>query len=222
MGSLSSAQHSIVIGTLLGDGTLRLQRGKKNALLELNHSIWQELYLRWKYQMLHEFVPTPPRIRRTNGNRVACRFTTRSLPIFTDFYRRFYAAGRKRIPDDLALDRLALAVWFMDDGAISRSSYYLNTQQFELNDQQRLRRFLWNQHKIATTLNRDKIYYRIRIRTASADRWRSIIEPLILPWYRYKLTNDPVTTDPKGEAFLIREILEGNTPTPAIQTYATA
>src|SRR5256885_899260 len=41
VGSLSATQHSVLVGSLLGDGTLRIQgRGtrRKNALLEVNHS----------------------------------------------------------------------------------------------------------------------------------------------------------------------------------------
>jgi hypothetical protein len=34
VGSLSDEQHFIVVGTLLGDGTMRC---KANALLEINH-----------------------------------------------------------------------------------------------------------------------------------------------------------------------------------------
>lgn len=206
MGSLSSAQHSIIIGSILGDGALRLQQGKLNALFECNSSIRQEMYILWKYRMLQTFVTTPPRVRQTNGRRYACRFTTRSLPVFTKLYRYFYRNGRKRIHDDLLLDELALAVWFMDDGSKSRSSYYLNTQQFSIQDQQRLMQSLWHQWKIATSLNRDKEYYRIRLRTASAARWRFLIEPLVLPWFRYKLTDDPVTTDSKDEAFLVQAL----------------
>ncbi len=43
VGSLSEAQHAIVIGTLLGDGSMRC---KTNALLEINHSFSQRSYAR--------------------------------------------------------------------------------------------------------------------------------------------------------------------------------
>ena len=123
VGSLSEVQHSIVVGTLLGDGSMRC---KTNALLEVNHSHHQQSYVQWKYEALAEFVATPPRLRRGNGKRTACRFVTRSLPVLTPYYRLFYEGGRKRIPT-LELSPLALAVWFMDDGCRSRNAVYLNT-----------------------------------------------------------------------------------------------
>ncbi len=215
VGSLTSAQRSVLIGSLLGDGALRLRPGKQHALFEVQHSIRQEWYVYWKYRMLEDLVSTPPRVRSLNGGRVACRFTTRSLPPLTALHRQFYENGKKRIPIDLPLDELALAVWFMDDGSKSRSSYYLNTQQFNERDQQFLLTLLEKLFGIDATLNRDKTYSRIRIRTASAHRWRSLVEPFMLPWFSYKLTDDPVTTDPKGEILLLQSLLEDHTPTPA-------
>lgn len=221
MGSLTSAEQSVIIGSILGDGALRLQQGKKNALLEINHSIRAELYLRWKYQILRSFIATPPRVRR-NGQQFACRFVTRSLPIFTRLYNRFYQNGKKRVPINLQIDALSLAVWFMDDGARSRSSYYLNTQQFPVVNQVELLRSLKQQHGLDATLNKDKHYYRIRIRTTSAKRFREIVQPCMIPWMAYKLTNDPVTTESKDEALLIQALLESNTPTPVIENHVMA
>ncbi len=51
VGSLSEVQHTIVIGTLLGDGAMRC---KTNALLEINHSSHQQRYVLWKYEHLFE------------------------------------------------------------------------------------------------------------------------------------------------------------------------
>ncbi len=90
-------------------------RCKTNALLEINHSYRQRSYVEWKYRHLAELVATPPRTRRGNGDRVACRFVTRSLPALTPYYRLFYEGGRKRVPD-VELSPLALPCgsWMTD------------------------------------------------------------------------------------------------------------
>ena len=183
MGSLSDVQHEIVIGTLLGDGSMRC---KTNALLEINHSADQQDYVDWKYRHLSDLVSTPPKLRQGNGGRVACRFVTRSLPVLTPYYRRFYGAGEKRVPD-VELSPRALAVWFMDDGCRSRSAVYLNTQQFDWHSQQRLLRILHEQWGIEAALNRDKTYHRIRVSVSGTERLRELIEPFLLPGLRYKL-----------------------------------
>ena len=98
-------QHEIVIGTLLGDGSMRC---KTNALLEINHSVAQASYVDWKYRHLAELVSTPPKQRNGNGARTAYRFVTRSLPVLTPYFRMFYASGQKRVPE---LDLPALSRW---------------------------------------------------------------------------------------------------------------
>jgi hypothetical protein len=183
VGSLSEVQHEIIVGTLLGDGSMRC---KTNALLEINHSSRQLGYVLWKYKHLADLVSTPPRVRRGNGGRVACRFVTRSDPALTPYYRLFYDGGTKRVPE-IELSPLALAVWFMDDGCRSRNAVYLNTQQFDVDQQQALLTMLDRQWCIKGTLNRDKCYRRIRITVEGTRRLVELIDPHLLPEMRYKL-----------------------------------
>jgi hypothetical protein len=116
VGSLSEVQHAIVIGSLLGDGSMRC---KANAFLEINHSFHQHSYVEWKYRHLAELVRTGTQGTERKRGRIACRFVTRSLPVLTPYFRLFYAAGRKRAPQ-VELAPLTLAAWFMDDGCRSR------------------------------------------------------------------------------------------------------
>lgn len=132
--ALTADQHSIVIGSLLGDGAMRC---KRHALLEINHCLAQKSYVDWKYNALRQLVGTPPKARVTNGARQAYRFVTRSVPELTPYYAQFYAGAKKVIPE-LVLTPLALATWFMDDGCKSRRTVYLNTQQFDLASQLRV------------------------------------------------------------------------------------
>jgi LAGLIDADG DNA endonuclease family len=191
VGSLSELQHSIVIGTLLGDGAMRC---KTNALLEINHSVHQQTYVDWKFGHLAELVSTPPKQRAGNGGRTAYRFVTRSLPELTPYYRLFYSAGRKVAPE-VVLTPQALAVWMMDDGSRSRRALYLNTQQFDAASQQRLLRLLEEQWGIAGTLNRDKSYYRIRLSVGGTARFTELVFPHVLPESKYNSRFDPVTTE---------------------------
>jgi LAGLIDADG DNA endonuclease family len=183
VGSLSEVQHAIVLGTLLGDGSMRC---KTNALLESNHSIHQQTYVSWKYAHLADLVTTPPKVRRGNGGRIACRFVTRSLPELTPYFRLFYAEGGKRAPY-VELTSLALAVWFMDDGSRSRNAVYLNTQQFDWHSQHTLLSVLRDQWGIEAALNRDKTYHRIRVSVVGTSRLADVIEPHLLREFRYKL-----------------------------------
>jgi hypothetical protein len=182
-GSLTETEKQIVEGCLLGDATMRK---KTNSLIEVNHSFKQRVLVDHLYLVLQRFVSSFPKSRKGNGERIAYWFTTRSLPIFNYFYQRFFEQGKKGIPRDLKLTPVHLAYWLMDDGSKSRSSIYLNTQQFKIEDQKLLLEKL-SELQINATLNKDKIYRRIRISVAGIPRFKSMVLPYLLPKFRYKL-----------------------------------
>jgi len=203
VGSLTSAQHAILVGSLLGDGTLRRQGNRLNALLEVNHAHKHRDYVDWKHQHFQDYILSSPKARKGKGVRIAYRFTTRSLPVFTAYHNWFYVNGIKRIPNDLQLDPLSLAVWFMDDGTRIRSALYLNTQQFNLQENLFLQKLLLDTFGLQSALNRDKQYFRIRFTTESSKSLRKLIEPYVIECMKYKLANDPVTTESKDEILAV-------------------
>ncbi len=184
VGSLTEEQRSIIIGTLLGDGCLRK---KTNTLLEINHSYKQKDYVTWLFKSLENIVITKPKLRNSGINRFSYRFTTRSISELNDYFFDFYQRkSYKSIPIHLNLNGLSLAVWFMDDGSRSRNSVYLNTQQFDDEDQNKLRGHL-KKLGIDSTLNKDKSYYRIRVATHSVNKLKILVEPYLHQSMRYKL-----------------------------------
>ena len=185
-GSLTQLQKSFIIGTLLGDGYIRQAKGRKNAFLEVNHSITQKEYVDWKYNLLKNLTRSGPKSRNGNGNRVAYRFFTKQHPEFTKMMDLFYKNKKKCIPD-IVLDPMILAVWYMDDGSrSSEDNIYLNTQQFSKEDQYKLLELL-KTVGLEGTLNKDKEYYRIRFKTSSIPKLFGIIEKYIIPSMKYKI-----------------------------------
>ena len=186
VGSLTQLQKSFLIGTLLGDGYLRQIKGRKNAFLEVNHSITQKEYVEWKYQMLKNFTRSGPKSRKGNGTRIAYRFFTKQHLEFTKIMDLFYKDKKKYVPD-IVLDPISLAVWYMDDGSrCSKYNVYLDTQQFSKDDQYKLLRFLKN-IGLNGTLNKDKQYYRIRFKTSSIPKLFEMIKQYIIPSMKYKI-----------------------------------
>jgi len=162
VGSLTQLQKSIIVGSILGDGYLRIVPGRRDAFLEVNHAYSAKEYVDWKFNALKNICASEPKQYKGNGNRIAYRFWTRQHPELTELYRKFYQGRKKVIPDDLRLDHIILGVWFMDDGSRCREyDVYLNTQQFSTKDQKTLISKL-KQMNLEATLNRDKSYYRIR------------------------------------------------------------
>ena len=186
MGSLTQIQRSIIIGTLLGDGYLRCMPGRKDSFLEVNHSAKAREYVDWKFNQLKTITRSAPKQRKSNGIRIAYRFFTRQHSELSELHKLFYFEKLKIVPD-IALDPIALAVWFMDDGSrCGASDVYLNTQQFVRADQERLISYL-GKMGICAKMNKDKKYYRLRIIKSSLDRFFKIISPYIIPSMRYKL-----------------------------------
>jgi len=186
VGSLTQEQKSIIIGSLLGDGYLRIIPGRKDAFLEINHSIFEKDYVDWKHQKLKNLVKSPPKARKGKGRRIAYRFFTKQSPEITEIYQEFYQ-GREKIVPNLKINPLIIAVWFMDDGSKSYRTYYLNTQRFNSLSQKRLVKILKEQQGIDSSLNRDKEYYRIRIKQNSAEKFKKLISNYVIPPMKYKL-----------------------------------
>lgn len=187
VGSLAQFQKSLIIGTILGDGYLRIVPGRKNALLEINHSFSQKEYVDWKFEKLKNICNSGPIARKGNGNRIAYRFYTKQYPELTEIYNSFYKNGNKIVPDNLKLDAVALSVWFMDDGSkCGKSNFYLNTQQFSKNYQIKLLNCL-GKLDLKANLNKDKNYYRIRFLSSSNNKLKELLKENLIPSMYYKI-----------------------------------
>jgi len=187
VGSLDQEQRFVIVGSILGDGYLRRIPGRKNAFLEINHSIKAKDYVDWKFKILKSICVSPPKARVIDEKRTAYRFFTKQHPELTKLCDLFYRNNRKVVPSSLKIKPLTLAVWFMDDGSKSRDrDVYLNTQQFSLNDQ-RILLYKLRQLGIKARLNKDKKYYRIRLLRESIPLFHKIVGPFIITSMKYKL-----------------------------------
>ncbi len=194
VGSLTQYQLSIIIGSILGDGYIRIINGRKNAFLEINHSIKAKKYVDWKYMNLKNICQSPPKKRIIDETRTAYRFYTKQSSELTALFKEFYKNGKKIIPSSIVLNPLILAVWFMDDGSKSRKyDVYLNTQQCSFHDQKVILAKLRGLG-LKARLNKDKKYYRVRFLKDSVARLNEIIYPHIIESMKYKLSYDPVET----------------------------
>lgn len=201
VGSLTTFQKSVVIGSILGDGYLRIVPGRKHAFLEINHALEQHTYVNWKYAALQSVCVSGPRVRKGNGKRIAYRFFTKQLPELTHLMHQFYIGGKKMIPETVFLDPVALAVWFMDDGSRCRAAdVYLNTQQFDLRSQERLLEAL-RELGLVATLNKDKEYHRIRFIKSSIPDLFALISDTMHSSMNYKMGYDPVETTRRSPTF---------------------
>ena len=71
---LTQEQQSILIGSILGDGTLQLGERGINANFKTEQGLAQKKYVWWKYKIFQPWVFTEPKISyryRTSGEKYA-------------------------------------------------------------------------------------------------------------------------------------------------------
>lgn len=185
---ITPKQRSLMLGTLLGDASLSANAGGKRFRFEVRHGSAQREYVLWKYEILRDFVLSPPAYY---GRTDSWRFRTITHPSFTELHNKFYQGRKKILPDNLAeilRDPLSLAVWFMDDGTqFANKSLTINTQSFTKGEQLLIAKLFKEIYGWHVTLHRDHKKYRIYLGKDGSEHLKKLITPYIIPTLRYKI-----------------------------------
>lgn len=153
--SLSEQTRAIILGSLLGDGSLKIHPGYANARFSFRHSSKQREYFQWKVQLLKRELASDTCVFEQKpdgfGKNNMLRFQSRALPSLTQLYRlthkgKRFVVRRKWLNQ---LNPLSLAIWWCDDGSLisnGRKGVFC-TDGFAFDDQVLLRKYLkkvWN------------------------------------------------------------------------------
>jgi uracil-DNA glycosylase len=188
---LSVVAHDVIIGSMLGDGTLN----KSSSYMALVHSRKQAEYLKLKAQALSELRPVVYEgsyLARKEGKRhetIACRTrASRAVAVLRD---RFYPDGVKRIPADLEISARALAIWFLDDGYMRIRSANMSFAEiachcFPAEAIDRLLAILRHTFRLVG-YTRASSPGRIHFGSEASVRLSEIVAPFCPPSMRYKL-----------------------------------
>lgn len=120
---LSDQARAVILGSILGDGSLKIQSEYSNANLQIRHSETQKEYLLWKAQMLKEIAGEKAvSVQKADGYSAnkKWRFFSKRTPTLTELYRLTHKHNRLRIRRTWLnqLTPLSLAVWWCDDGSL--------------------------------------------------------------------------------------------------------
>jgi recombination protein RecA len=198
---LSEQQWQVVLGSLLGDGSLSPNRHDRNGVrFRLGHGAKQADYLDWKVSLLGNIDCT----RRTdNRGAVFADFTP--LPELGELQRTVYMGdGKRTITWDYlkALTPLALAIWYMDDGSLTIRSKGLQqrteggtgrvefcVEALSAGSRKRLVDYLHDTHGFDVSL-RESGARKMAVLTftsASSVRFLDMVAPYVHPSMDYKL-----------------------------------
>lgn len=190
---LSDQCKEIMLGSLLGDGSLKIQRSYKNARFSFRHSVRQQEYFFWKVRELREISGEHCWWKQApNGyGGEMLRYQSLALELLTELHRltheRNCLAIRRKWLNKLT--PLSLAVWWLDDGSLIGNGKrgVLCTDSFSLDEHKILAQYLlkvWNIKVAIAKITRQRegrtvFYYRLWIR--SSEELKKFLR-IILPY----------------------------------------
>ena len=182
---VSIHQMEIILGCLLGDAYIT-----KSGKIQFEQSIKQLPYLMWKYKKLSNLAYGEPTFTRRFDKRYgkeyrSARFWLRQY--FRPLREEFYPEGNKIFPINYQkyFTKLALAVWYMDDGNIYKSrNIKISADCFDSTSREVLKNLLLTKFGIESTIQNSG---KIRISAKSVNRFLKIVKPYIHSSMTYKL-----------------------------------
>lgn len=120
---LSNQAREIILGAILGDGSLKIQKGYSNANLQIRHSETQREYIEWKAKMLSEIAGEKNlSVQKADGysKNKKWRFRSKNLPSLTELYQLTHKNNKLKIRRAWLnqMSALSLAIWWCDDGSL--------------------------------------------------------------------------------------------------------
>jgi len=189
---LSDQAKELIFGSLLGDGSLKINKPYKNARFSFRHSIKQKEYFFWKINQLKEISSDLcwwEQRKNSLGGKIL-RYQSIAAESLTDIYRLTHKHNHLVIRRKWLnkLTAVSLAIWWLDDGSLITNGRrgVICTDSFSLKEQEVLARYLkvvWDIKvsigKIKRSRNGKIIeYYRLWIR--SSEELKKLLR-IILP-----------------------------------------
>ena len=174
--SLSEKAQEIILGSLLGDGSLAVHPRYKNARFQFRHSIKQKEYFMWKAHELQEICGEKcvwrqgSRAAKDGWGAIKLRFGSKALPELSVIHSITHKGNRKTVKRKWLnkLTPLSLAIWWCDDGSLVSNTRHgtICTDGFSKEEVEILKQYLhvvWNiETKISQT---SRGHYRLVIRS---------------------------------------------------------
>jgi hypothetical protein len=152
---LSDECKAILLGSILGDGSLKISKSYRNARFSMRHSVSQEAYFYWKVKKLREIsTDNAVHVQEPDGfsKKSKLHYQSRALISLTQLYEIVSADNKLKIQRRWLnhLTPLSLMIWWLDDGSIigSGKKGVLCTDAFDLKSVQLLANYLAKVWKI--------------------------------------------------------------------------
>jgi len=123
---LSFQCKQLILGSILGDGSLRLLKDYKNCCFFIRHSIRQKEYFLWKVSLLNEIsTPKSVQIQKPSGfsSNEKLIYKSSANDSLTLLFKFLYKNNKLNIQRRWLnfLNPFGLLIWWLDDGSIINS-----------------------------------------------------------------------------------------------------
>lgn len=186
----SKIQHEILIGSLLGDGAIRVDNRKRGYYtFRESHSKQQTEYLKWKASFFDGSLGESKR---------CCYFDSSTNDTYKEYREWFYKdKNKKHSVPDIELTPLMVSIWYQDDGYFNTQSKTakLCTQCFDEDALDILIERLLALGIVATKQKAKRSVsgrqmYELNISKNSSDTFFNLISPYIHPELEYKVPSE--------------------------------
>ena len=187
---LTELQVELLEGMMLGDGCLYRHKPTHLPYLAVQRKLEDQPYLEWQAQQFQGYMKKPVYTgevtdKRTENTYYWCRFVTRRVEAFAATYARWYPDDIKRVPNEMQLTPLTLAVWFADDGSCCpscspwRIKAKIATHGFKASEVERLAHLLTQRYQAHFGVGRDRERFFLHTADAGARSLAKEIDPLM-------------------------------------------
>lgn len=177
---MEATVKEIILGSLLGDGSLKISRGYANARFAFRHSAVQKEYFFWKVKYLKSISSKKCFWQQDDGK---IRYQSLATEDLSMLYHLTHRKGLLHINREWLglLTPLSLAVWWCDDGSLAGDTRQgvICTDSFSVDCVLSLSTYLRDSWKVRTRVSKCmKKYFRLYI--DSSEELKKFLR-LILP-----------------------------------------
>jgi hypothetical protein len=189
--TLTRKQKEFIVGCVLGDGNLRVDKNCINPRFSCEHSLKQEEYIKYKYSFiknLNSFIRKGKRKTPDSRNGILYEsmvIRTNANTELLDLYNLFYNNNKKVIKKELLeyYTPFAIAIHYMDDGYLTENGYRIATNCF---DNESILNLIdkFKEYNIDCSIHKNNVIY---IKANSRIKFTKLIEPFVCKSMKYKL-----------------------------------
>lgn len=209
---LSMDQRQLIIGSVLGDGSLLGSNGKYTAPYREDHGLKQTEYLKWKAELLK------PIISQFVVQKDRASMSSKALVELGELREKLYKNRKKVFTQEIAneLNWLGIATWFLDDGTFyktDRGGYNAELCLMGFDDKSIARIKMFFAKKLGKTPYYLPIIRTIRFLAKERNVLFENIKTFVCPCMQYKLTEEckgqfisrkPFESNPRKELMLVK------------------